>query len=108
MIVRMEHNIGTFVIEGMPLASRCTSIKQNLNPTIIREINKCFELGSFRTVSQDIAFGIQQLVDIALKSLTSSIHDITTAITCIDYLTECDLSKREIASPFIIKMMCCG
>lgn len=102
MLVRIEHSIGAFVISGMPLAS--VNI-QNVTPNIIKEVNQCFEQGSFRTLSQDIAFGIQQLVDISLKALTSGVNDITTAVTCVDYLTVIlvDLTKHKIASPFYYK-----
>jgi uncharacterized membrane protein len=35
---------------------------------------------------QDAAFGIRQIVDIALKSLSPGINDTTTAVMCVDYL----------------------
>ncbi len=34
----------------------------------------------------DPAFGVRQLVDIALKALSPGVNDVTTATTCIDYL----------------------
>ena len=43
-------------------------------------------LGRHRNVEQDVAFGIQQLVDIALKALSPGINDTTTAIMAIDYI----------------------
>jgi uncharacterized membrane protein len=41
-----------------------------------------------RTVEQDAAFGIQQIVDVALKALSPGINDQTTAVMCVDRLTE--------------------
>ncbi len=33
-----------------------------------------------------MGFGISQIVDIALKALSTGVNDTTTAVTCIDYL----------------------
>ena len=41
-----------------------------------------------RSTQQDVAFGVQQLVDIAVKALSPSVNDPTTAIGCIDRLLE--------------------
>jgi uncharacterized membrane protein len=45
-------------------------------------------LGRHRNPEQDVAFGLQQLVDIALKALSPAVNDTTTAIMAIDYLGE--------------------
>ena len=37
-------------------------------------------------MEQDAAFGLQQLVDVALKALSPGINDPTTARMCIDRL----------------------
>ena len=49
---------------------------------------------------QDAAFGIRQIVDVALKALSPGINDVTTAVTCVDYLTVilARLSTRQIPS----------
>ena len=44
-------------------------------------------LGRYRTVEQDPAFGIRQLVDMALKALSPGVNDTSTAVMCVDYLT---------------------
>jgi len=43
-------------------------------------------IGRNRNIGQDVAYGIQQLVDIALKALSPGINDTTTAIMAVDYL----------------------
>lgn len=45
-----------------------------------------WRIGEVRTVEQDAAFGLRQLVDIARKALSPGINDATTAVSCIDYL----------------------
>lgn len=42
---------------------------------------------SRRTVYQDCASGIHQLVDMALRAPSPGVNDTTTAVMCADYLT---------------------
>jgi uncharacterized membrane protein len=51
-------------------------------------------------VEQDAGFGISQLVDIALRALSSGVNDTTTAVTCLDYLAAIltQLASRSIPS----------
>jgi len=39
-------------------------------------------------MQQDVGFGLQQLVDIAVRALSPGINDPTTAIQCLDHVTE--------------------
>jgi uncharacterized membrane protein len=45
-------------------------------------------IGDERSLQHDVAFGLQQLVDIGVKALSPSVNDPTTAMTCIDRLVE--------------------
>jgi uncharacterized membrane protein len=51
-------------------------------------------------VDQDCAFGIRQIVDMALRALSPGINDTTTAVMCVDYLTAilARLASRNIPS----------
>ncbi|WP_250636929.1 DUF2254 family protein [Hymenobacter sp. PAMC 26628] len=55
--------------------------------------------GCHRNPEQDVAFGLQQLVDIALKALSPAVNDTTTAIMALDYLGELvgRLARREFS-----------
>ena len=83
VVVRMETRLGEFVIEGSPLVS--VAGNQPDEESILR-LNAAYAVGRDRTVQQDPAYGIRQLVDIALKALSPGINDTTTAINCVDYL----------------------
>jgi uncharacterized membrane protein len=52
-------------------------------------------------VEQDAAFGIRQIVDIAMKALSPSVNDASTAVSCLDYLTVILslLAQRRILQP---------
>jgi uncharacterized membrane protein len=44
--------------------------------------------GPYRTLTQDVSFGIDQLVEIGLRALSAAVNDTFTALTCIDWLGE--------------------
>jgi uncharacterized membrane protein len=54
----------------------------------VRRLADALVVGDERSTQQDVAFGIQQLVDIAVKALSPSVNDPTTAIGCLDRLLE--------------------
>ena len=51
-------------------------------------IARALGVGDERSLQQDAAFGIQQLVDIGVKALSPSVNDPTTAMNAIDRLTD--------------------
>ena len=55
-------------------------------PAIGRRLEKVHITGPMRTLSQDIAFGIDQLAEIAIRALSPAVNDTFTAMTCIDWL----------------------
>ena len=97
-IVRMERGIGEFVVQNTPLAS--LALEKPPDQEIIAALRAAFNIDRYRTVHQDCAFGIRQLVDMALRALSPGINDTTTAVMCVDYLTAilARLASREIPS----------
>jgi uncharacterized membrane protein len=83
-MIRMERTIGDFVIEATPLAFIAGG--KETTTELAGTINAACTIGRYRTVYQDVAFGIRQIVDIALKALSPGINDTTTAVICIDFL----------------------
>jgi len=96
--LRMERGIGEFVVEGAPLASMAGPGGPDDETTVA--LNAVYVVGRHRTVEQDAAFGIRQIVDIALKALSPGINDATTAVMCVDYLAAIlvRLAGRRIAT----------
>lgn len=84
-IVRMEHGIGEFVVEGTSLIS--VAKRGGVDDATTDELNGVYVIGRQRVVEQDAAFGIRQIVDIAMKALSPGVNDTTTAVICVDYLT---------------------
>lgn len=76
---------GDFVAVGRPLLQ--VSPAEKLSPALTETLLNQFDIGTERTMFEDILFGIRQLVDIAIKALSPAVNDPTTAINCLDYLT---------------------
>ncbi len=97
-IVRIEHGIGDFVVRNTPLAS--LALEDPPDQETIAALQATFSISSYRTVDQDAAFGIRQIVDMALKALSPGVNDTTTAVMCVDYLTAilAQLAPRQLPS----------
>lgn len=97
VLLRMECRIGEFIAKGEPLLSVFAA--RPATAEAAEQLYPLYAIGSSRTIEQDPAFGIRQLVDIAMKALSPSINDTTTAVTCIQYIStlmsECALKCKE-------------
>ncbi|WP_438024875.1 DUF2254 domain-containing protein [Sorangium sp. So ce233] len=88
-VVRMEKAIGEFIIQGTPLVSVAggEGAGGRSDEDTARAMDELYVIGGHRTADQDPSFGVQQIVDVALKALSPGINDTTTAVTCVDYLS---------------------
>ena len=84
-IVRMEQGIGAFVVQNTTLVSLALTYPPDQKT--IDALNAAYSIGRYRTVEQDPAFGIRQIVDMAIKALSPGVNDTSTAMMCVDYLT---------------------
>ncbi|NEX19469.1 DUF2254 domain-containing protein [Thiorhodococcus mannitoliphagus] len=98
-LLRMEHGVGDFVVAGTPLVSLLDP--GDLDEATTARLNPVYVISRQRTVQQDVAFGIRQIVDIAMKALSPGINDTTTAVMCVDHLAAIliRLATRRIATP---------
>jgi uncharacterized membrane protein len=78
--------VGDFVLPNAPIVSVWPD--DALDDEVERAIGEALVLGPERTLHDDVALGIQQLSDIAVKALSPGINDPTTAMICIDRLSE--------------------
>jgi uncharacterized membrane protein len=84
-VICLEHRPGHFIVRGHRFA---TVWPPQAAPLIRRRLGRAHIIGSHRTLSQDISFGIDQLVEIAIRALSPAVNDTFTAMTCIDWLGE--------------------
>jgi uncharacterized membrane protein len=84
LTIRPAPRVGDFVLPGAPLATVWPA--DALDDAVTRTVRAALVLGPERTLQADVAFGFQQLSDIAVKALSPGINDPTTATICVDRL----------------------
>jgi uncharacterized membrane protein len=85
-VIRLLHRPGHFVVAGQPLAR--VSPPTAVGP-VSRGLVRAHIVGPNRTLTQDPGFAIDQLVEVALRALSSAVNDTFTALNCIDWLGDC-------------------
>ena len=83
--VHLERRVGQFVPAGIPLAR--VSKAERVPADRALHLIAAFDIGSTRTLQQDVEFGIIQIVDIALRAMSPAVNDPSTAISCVDQLS---------------------
>ncbi|RAG87056.1 DUF2254 domain-containing protein [Streptacidiphilus pinicola] len=85
-VVHLLYRPGHFLVAGSPLARVWPA---EAAPKVAAGLERGQVTGPYRTLTQDISFGIDQLVEIAIRALSPAVNDTFTALTCIDWLGEC-------------------
>lgn len=86
-LVRQRAALGDYVLPGDVLAELwCDGDGDGIH-ALAGRVHETFELDRQRSLTQDIAFPVRLLADIALKGLSPSIHDPTTAENAMQGLT---------------------
>lgn len=75
---------GDFVLAGQPLVSvsSATALSDEAQSSALG----AFIVGGQRTAEQDVEFGFEQLVQIALRALSPAYNDPLTAAACVEHL----------------------
>jgi len=84
-VIRLLHRPGHFLVRGHALA---TVWPPQAAPDVRQALRRAHITGPNRTLAQDLAFAVDQLVEIALRALSPAVNDTFTALTCIDWLGE--------------------
>ncbi|MEE1742146.1 DUF2254 domain-containing protein [Streptomyces sp. BE147] len=83
IVMRLIPRIGDFVVPGTPVLAvhgGAAPPRHALAYTV--------SVGVERTPHQDLAFGLRQLSDIALRALSAAVNDPTTAVQCLDRVVQ--------------------
>lgn len=99
-----SRQIGDFVVAATPVGFIAVGEDSDVDRAESKEVAERaaskIHVGVERTASQDIAYGLRQLTDVAVKALSPGINDPTTAIHALGHssalLTE--LMTRELGS----------
>jgi uncharacterized membrane protein len=92
-VIRLLHRPGHFVTEGQPLAEVSPA---SAAPGVARALGGTHATGSYRTLTQDLSFAVDQMVEIAIRALSAAVNDTFTALACIDWLGDslCKIAQR--------------
>ena len=97
-VVYMPYRPGNFLVEDSELAAVWPPEAAD---RMTRRLKRAQVTGPVRNLAQDPAFGIDQLVEIAIRALSPAVNDTYTALTCVDWLgnTLCKLAKVWTPAP---------
>ena len=99
--VRLGVWVGDHIVSGTVLAWMWTDARDEPMPDPVvfqRALMQMVHVGFERTLQQDAALGIRQLVDMACKALSPAVNDPYTAVQAIDHLSVifCALAVRPL------------
>lgn len=83
VVLRLIPRLGDFVVPGTPVLA----VHGGAAPPR-RALRYTVSVGVERTLHQDLAFGLRQLSDIALRALSTAVNDPTTAVQCLDRIVQ--------------------
>jgi uncharacterized membrane protein len=98
-VIRLLHRPGHFVVEGEPLADVWPGAAAG---EVARSLGGAHATGPHRTLTQDLSFAVDQLVEIAIRALSPAVNDPFTAIACIDWLGDAMCKIAERWSPRVV------
>jgi uncharacterized membrane protein len=84
--IQLLHRPGHFVAEGQPLA-RVWPV--DAAQVVADTLDRSHIVGSSRTLTQDLGFAVDQLVEVAIRAISPAVNDPFTALNCIDWLGDC-------------------
>jgi uncharacterized membrane protein len=82
-VIHVLFRPGHFIVQGQQYA---TVWPAEAADSVTRELAGAHVTGPYRTLAQDVSFGVDQLVEIGIRALSTAVNDTFTALTCIDWI----------------------
>src|SRR5215470_11099141 len=104
--LRLRPRVGEHVVAGTTLAWIWAASPHDPAPdprVFLPVLREGVRIGFERTLEQDAALGIRQLVDVACKALSPAVNDPYTAVQAVDHLSVifCALATRPLGNHII-------
>ena len=104
--LRLRPRVGEHVVAGTTLAWIWAASPHDPAPdprAFLPVLREGVRIGFERTLEQDAALGIRQLVDVACKALSPAVNDPYTAVQAVDHLSVifCSLAQRPLGNHVI-------
>ncbi len=92
-VIHVRYRPGHFLVQGHSYA---TVWPASAADQVARELARAHVTGPYRTLAQDVSFGLDQLVEIGIRALSPAVNDTFTALTCIDWIGDslCKVTGR--------------
>ena len=92
-VIHVLFRAGHFIVAGQQYASVWPADAASI---VVRELAAAHVTGPYRTLAQDVSFGVDQLVEICIRALSTAVNDTFTALTCIDWIGDslCKVAGR--------------
>jgi len=92
-VIHLRYRPGHFLVQGHPYATVWPAAAAQ---QVALELARAHVTGPYRTLAQDVAFGLDQLVEICIRALSPAVNDTFTALTCIDWIGDslCKVTGR--------------
>jgi uncharacterized membrane protein len=92
-VISLDYRPGHFIVQGHRFAAVWPP---EAGARISDALGRAHFVGPYRTLTQDISFAVDQLVEIALRALGPATNDTFTALTCVDWLGDnlCKIARR--------------
>ncbi|MFC9789539.1 DUF2254 domain-containing protein [Rhodococcus sp. NPDC127528] len=84
-VIHLPYRPGHFLVRGHVLAHVWPA---EAAERVGEHLRRGHVTGPYRTLTQDVSFAVDQLVEIALRALSPAVNDTFTALTCIDWLSD--------------------
>ena len=84
LVIRLLCKPGCFVRDGRRIALVWPA--ERVDEQLEGQIRHAFQIGNLRTPTQDVAYAVNQLVEMAVRAMSPAINDPFTAMTCLDYI----------------------
>jgi uncharacterized membrane protein len=88
-VIRIDRHPGASIIAGTPIATAWPldgpGPDDREGKKWAKRVNAAIELSFERTAAQDVAFGLRQITDVAVKALSPSVNDPTTAVHALSH-----------------------
>jgi uncharacterized membrane protein len=95
-VIALSKRPGQFIVEGQPLAMVWPS---DAAAAVSEALARAHIVGPNRTLTQDLALPVDQLVEVAIRALSPAVNDTFTALTCIDWLGDCLCRAARVPLP---------
>ncbi|MGA7298264.1 MAG: DUF2254 domain-containing protein [Rhodanobacteraceae bacterium] len=83
-LVRVWRSPGHFVTEGEAVAE--VQSGEALDEDVLDDLLGAWSFSQQRTLENDPAYGLRQLVDVALKALSPGVNETSTGVMCVNWI----------------------